>query len=48
MDRLENTMENPMSYSVQQADIDAYNADGVVPLRGLIAPEQLQRLAAAI
>jgi hypothetical protein len=48
MDRLENTVENPMSYSVQQADIDAYNADGVVPLRGLIAPEQLQRLAAAI
>ena len=37
-----------MSYTVQQADIDAYNADGVVPLRGLIAPAQLQRLAAAI
>ena len=37
-----------MSYRVQQADIDAYNTDGVVPLRGLIAPAQLQRLAAAI
>lgn len=37
-----------MKYSVQQVDIDTYNADGAVPLRGLIAPTQLQRLAAAI
>lgn len=37
-----------MSYSVQQADIDAYNEDGVVPLRGLMTPGQLEQIAAAI
>ena len=37
-----------MQYQVTQADIDAYNEDGVVPLRGLISPEQLEQLAAAV
>ena len=37
-----------MSYAVSQKDIDAYNEDGVVPLRGLIDPGQLKSLAAAI
>ena len=37
-----------MSYSICQRDIDAYNEDGVIPLRGLINPEQLEKLAAAI
>ncbi len=36
-----------MSYSVSQADIDAYNRDGAVPLRGVVSPRQLTRLAAA-
>ena len=37
-----------MSYSISQREIDAYNEDGVIPLRGLINPEQLEKLAAAI
>ncbi len=37
-----------MSYTVCQADIDAFNADGAVPLRGVIGAEQLAKLAAAI
>ncbi len=37
-----------MSYTVCQADIDAFNADGAVPLRGVISAEQLEKLAAAI
>ncbi|MEM1156328.1 MAG: phytanoyl-CoA dioxygenase family protein [Pseudomonadota bacterium] len=37
-----------MSYSISQAEIDDYNDDGVVPLRGVISPEQLDKLATAI
>ena len=37
-----------MNYSVTQADIDAYNEDGAVPLRGVISPQTLEQLAAAI
>ena len=37
-----------MGYSVTQEDIAAYNEEGVVPLRGLFSPDQLEELAAAI
>lgn len=37
-----------MSYRVTQAQIDAYDEEGVVPLRGLISPVQLAQLASAI
>jgi ectoine hydroxylase-related dioxygenase (phytanoyl-CoA dioxygenase family) len=37
-----------MRYKVNQADIDAYNEDGAVALRGVLSGEQLQQLAAAI
>jgi ectoine hydroxylase-related dioxygenase (phytanoyl-CoA dioxygenase family) len=37
-----------MNYAVQQSEIDAYNTDGVVPLRGVLAPAQLEQLAQAI
>jgi ectoine hydroxylase-related dioxygenase (phytanoyl-CoA dioxygenase family) len=37
-----------MSYVISPDDIEAYNADGAVPLRGVVSPEQLEQLAAAI
>ena len=37
-----------MTYAVTQSDIDAYNEDGAVPLRGVISPGQLEQLASAI
>ena len=37
-----------MKYEVQQADIDAYNADGVVALRQVVDEEWRQKLADAI
>lgn len=37
-----------MSYTVCQADIDAFNKDGALPLRGVISPRQLDQLAAAV
>lgn len=37
-----------MTYEVKQSDIDAYNDDGVVPLRKIVSDEWLEKLAAAI
>jgi len=37
-----------MTYIVSQSDIDSYNEDGVVPLRGLISAPDLDRLRTAI
>ncbi len=37
-----------MSESIDKADIDAYNRDGVVPLRGLINGTDLRRLKDAV
>ncbi len=37
-----------MSFVVDQSAINAFNADGVVPLRGLFGPQELENLAAAI
>ena len=37
-----------MAYKLEQADIDAFNRDGVVPLRQLISQGDQERLAAAI
>ena len=37
-----------MNYKVSQSDIDAFNDDGVVALRSVIKPQQLEKLAAAI
>ncbi len=37
-----------MTYEIQQADIDAFNRDGVVPLRQLVSDEWLVKLGDAI
>ena len=37
-----------MSYSISSADIQAFRDDGVVPLRGLVGEEWLDKLASAI
>ena len=37
-----------MAYSVQKEDIDAFDRDGVVPIRGLLGQTELARLAEAI
>lgn len=37
-----------MNYTVSQSDIDAFNKDGAVALRGVIKPDQLEKLSAAI
>ena len=37
-----------MSYEVKQSDIDAYNEDGVVPLRRVVSPEWQERLMQGI
>lgn len=37
-----------MAYEVTKADIDAYNEDGVVALRGVVSDQWLEKLATAI
>jgi ectoine hydroxylase-related dioxygenase (phytanoyl-CoA dioxygenase family) len=37
-----------MTYKPRQADIDAYNIDGAVPLRGVVGDADMQRLADAV
>ena len=37
-----------MTYDIKQSDIDAFNRDGVVPLRQVVNDNWLERLAAAI
>ena len=37
-----------MAFHLEQTEIDAFNRDGVVPLRQLINQADLERLAAAI
>lgn len=37
-----------MGLEIRQADIDAYDEDGAVPLRGIIEPGQLEQLVTAV
>lgn len=43
-----NLLDKTMNYQPRQSDIDAYNNDGVVPLRGVFAAAVLRDLADAI